>query len=99
MCTRNVCQRSNRASKRNEYQGNEGVADADEPLNGNSADGFLRHYQNVYAVSTTFSTCDSPLFSPLLTSSTRSQALRAHGGHWVYRAGQDHSMQTCGQDF
>ena len=41
----------------------------------------------------------SPQDLPLLTSSTRAQALRAYGGHCLDCNGTGHGMKTCPQDF
>ena len=59
----------------------------------------LRNHEEVYMVTTTFSTPDPPLLTPLLTSAARAQALRAHGGHCLNCNGTDHSMKSCTQDF
>ena len=48
---------------------------------------------------TTFSTPDPPLLTPLLTSAARAQGLRAHGGHCLNCNGTDHSMKTCNQEY
>ena len=76
------------------------VAEADrDPFFENESDWPLRHYEELYMVTTTFSTQDPPLLTPLLTSSARAQAIRAHGGHCLNCNGTDHSMQNCPQDF
>ena len=59
----------------------------------------LRNYEEVYMVTTTFSTPDPPLLTPLLTSAARAQALRFHGGHCLNCNGTDHSMKSCTQAF
>ena len=50
-------------------------------------------------MTTTVSTPDSPLLTPLLTSAARARALRAHGVHCHNCNGTDHSMKSCTQDF
>ena len=50
-------------------------------------------------VTTTFSTPDPPLLTPLLTNAARAQALRAYGGHCLNCNGTDHSMKSCTQAF
>ena len=72
--------------------------DAD-PFRKDDPDWPLRHYEEVYMVTTTFSTQDPPLLTPLLTTAARAQALRAHGGHCLNCNGTDHSVKTCAQDF
>ena len=72
--------------------------DAD-PFCSDESDLPLRNYEEVYVVTTMFSTPDPPLLMPLLTSAVRAQALRAHGGHCLNCNGADHSMKTCAQDF
>ena len=59
----------------------------------------LRNYEEVYMVTTTFSTQDPPLLTPLLKSAARAQALRAHCGRCLNCNGTDHSMKSCAQDF
>ena len=76
------------------------VAEADrDPFCEDESDWPLRHYAEAYMVTTTFSTQDPPLLTPLLMSSAGAQALRAHGGHCLNCNGTDHSMKTCPQDF
>ena len=59
----------------------------------------LRNYEEVYMVTTTFTTPDPLLLTPLLTSAARAQALRAHGGHCLNCNGTGHSMKSCTQAF
>ena len=70
-----------------------------EPFCKDDPDWTLRSYEEVYMVTTTFSTPDLPLLTPLLTSVARAQALRAIGGHCLNCNGTDHTMKTCNQDF
>ena len=75
------------------------VAETDrDPFYEDASDWPLRHYKEVYMVTTTFNTEDPPLLTPLLTSSARAQALRAHGGHFLNCNGTEQSMKTCPQD-
>ena len=53
----------------------------------------LEHFQEVYAVSTTFSTSDPPLWSPLLTANARLEALRSYSGQCLNCGGQDHKYE------
>ncbi len=75
------------------------VETSPDPFCANESDWPLRHYEEVYMVSTTFNQQIPPLLTPLLTSSARAQALRDHGGHCLNCNGTDHSMKTCPQDF
>ena len=59
----------------------------------------LEHFDEVYMVSTTFSTSHPPLWSPLLTASARADALRSYSGQCLNCGGRDHSMKTCRNHF
>ena len=54
----------------------------------------LEHFDEVYTVSTTFSTSDPPLWNPLLTASARATALRSYSGQHLTCSGRDHSVKT-----
>lgn len=70
-----------------------------DPFSTDESDWPLRNFEEVYMVTTTFSTPDPPLLTPLLTSSARAQALRDYGGRCLNCSGTDHSMKTCDRPF
>ena len=59
----------------------------------------LEHFDEVYMVSTTFSTTDPPLWSPFLGANSRATALRTWRGVCLNCGGQDHSVKTCQSPF
>ena len=73
----------------------------------NDADSFLTDesdlvlwsFEAVYTMTTTFSTPEPPLLTPLLICAARAQVLRTHGVHRLKCNGPDHSMKTRSQAF
>ena len=59
----------------------------------------IEHFDEAYMVSTTFSTSDPPLWSPLLTASARAKTLCSYSGQCLYCGGRDSSVRTCQNPF
>ena len=59
----------------------------------------LKHIDEVYMVSTTFSTSDPTLWNPLLTATARAAALRSYSGQCLNCGGRDQIVQACRNPF